>query len=277
MPVVRYPATSGNTGSALAAYCARARIPCHILVMETAPHGKLLQMLAYGASVRRIRGLGLSPAASARLSEALREKTASTSAQFFLSAFTYSPFGMEGVKTIAYELIDGFDFIEHVFVPVGGGGLLTAVFRGFQEIFRAGKTRSMPRIHAVQPEGCATVTGPLCRGELAAISVSCTSAISGLQVPAVFDGHFALTAVRATGGSGQSVSDAAIYSAQAGPGPSGDLLRTRGSSGLCRVSTGESLRSGCAGRPGSLPGHGPRVQGSGFRPEDCLQLCRRGL
>src|SRR5262245_22965526 len=37
--------SSGNTGSALAAYCAAASIDCAIAVVETTPMGKLLQML----------------------------------------------------------------------------------------------------------------------------------------------------------------------------------------------------------------------------------------
>mgnify|MGYP002701073894 FL=1 len=40
--------SSGNTGAALAAYCAAAGIRCQIAVVETAPEDKLRQMLAYG-------------------------------------------------------------------------------------------------------------------------------------------------------------------------------------------------------------------------------------
>src|SRR6187549_2113910 len=53
--------TSGNTGSSLAAYCAAARIQCCIAVVETAPLGKLQQMLAYGAHIFRVRNFGQDP------------------------------------------------------------------------------------------------------------------------------------------------------------------------------------------------------------------------
>ena len=66
----------------------------------------------------------------------------------------------------------------------------------------------------MQPRGCATVTGPLDRGESQAVEVECTSVISGLQVPNVIDAQFALDAVLETGGSGQSVSDQEVFSAQ---------------------------------------------------------------
>ena len=53
--------SSGNTGAALAAYCAAAGLRCRIAVVETAPAGKLRQMLAYGAEILRVRGFGLDP------------------------------------------------------------------------------------------------------------------------------------------------------------------------------------------------------------------------
>ena len=104
--------------------------------------------------------------------------------------------------------------IDDVFVPVGGGGLLTAIFRGFKDFLSTGKIRRLPCIHAVQPEGCATVTEPLRRGEPRAVAVQCTSTISGLQVPNLIDAQTALEAVQTTGGTGQTLSDADIYAAQ---------------------------------------------------------------
>ena len=52
--------SSGNTGAALAAYCAAAGIHCEIAIVEGAPQGKLKQMLAYGATLYRIKEFGIS-------------------------------------------------------------------------------------------------------------------------------------------------------------------------------------------------------------------------
>ena len=46
--------SSGNTGASLAAYCARAGIDCRIAIVETAPLGKLQQMMSYGADIYRV-------------------------------------------------------------------------------------------------------------------------------------------------------------------------------------------------------------------------------
>lgn len=206
--------SSGNTGSALAAYCARAGIPCHIFLVETTPAGKAVQMLAYGAVLKRVRGFGLDPAASRDVMERLQREAPARGAALQISAFTFSPEGMDGVKTIGYEIADDLDDVDDVFVPIGGGGLLTAIARGFDDYFREGRIPRVPRIHAVQPRGCATVTGPLDRGEPQAVEVECTSVISGLQVPNVIDAQLALDVVLETGGSGQSVSDQEVFRAQ---------------------------------------------------------------
>jgi len=206
--------SSGNTGSALAAYCARAGIPCEVFLIETTPAGKTVQMLAYGSTLKRVRGFGMSAEVTEQVMNLLRERAAQQGAALQISAFTYSPDGMQGVKSIAYELVDSLGKIDDVFVPVGGGGLLTAIFRGFSDFLEAGRIRRLPRIHAVQPEGCATVTEPLHRGELKAVAVQCTSMISGLQVPSLIDAQDALEAVQTTQGTGQTLSDSAIYTAQ---------------------------------------------------------------
>lgn len=206
--------SSGNTGAALAAYCARAGVACQIYLVETTPNGKLVQMAAHGAILTKIRGFGLSADVTARTMERLRRLAAEDDSALMISAFAYSPAAMEGVKTIVFELVEQVPEVDDLFVPVGGGGLLTAVFRGFQELLSRGRIERLPRLHAVQPEGCATVAGPLQRNRTRACEVFCVSAISGLQVPNVIDGDLAIDAVRRTSGTGQLVSDAAIYDAQ---------------------------------------------------------------
>src|SRR5690348_5894728 len=54
--------SSGNTGSSLAAYCARSNLPCVIVVGANTPAGKLTQMQAYGARVLRVNNFLTSPA-----------------------------------------------------------------------------------------------------------------------------------------------------------------------------------------------------------------------
>lgn len=214
--VRRFLATSsGNTGAAVAAYGARAGLVCLLYVNEETPDGKLLQMQAYGAKVHRVKGFGVTPAQTADVFARLKMRSERLGEPLVVSAYAYSPQGMEGVKTIAYEVCEGLrDCVDDVFVPVGGGGLAVAIARGFQDLVRAGHLQRSPRIHAVQPALNDTVVTPLRFGAAKAQSVSSVTAVSGLSVPVDIDGTRALQAIRATGGTGYLVPDEAIWETQ---------------------------------------------------------------
>jgi len=125
--------SSGNTGAALAAYCARAGIACFLAIVEGAPEGKLRQMLAYGAHLFRIRGFGSSPTMNDEVFEGLRALAKELNAGLEISAYAWSPRGMAGVQTISYELAEALRGESlQVFCPAGGGGLTLAVARGFE-------------------------------------------------------------------------------------------------------------------------------------------------
>jgi len=208
--------SSGNTGAALAAYCAAAGIRCEIAIVETAPREKLKQMLAYGAKLYRIRGFGLDPDVTRRAFDWVQRMGSAPGATLHISAFRYSPAGMSGVQTISYELAEQSpEPIRHVFCPAGGGGLAVAVARGFAQLVDRKQLAASPAVECVQPEGNDTIAGPLRSGAAEGRTVQCTSAVSGLQVPTVIDGNETIRECRASGGTGHLVSDEEVWSAQA--------------------------------------------------------------
>jgi len=199
--------SSGNTGSSLAAYCARFGLPCVILVNLDAPEGKLAQMRAHGARVVRVPEFVTSPGVTERVFAQLQEFTASSGAALVVSAFRYCPAGMRGVQTMSREIAAQLPEVAHVFVPVGGGGLYSAVVRGFEEEQR------MPRIHIVQPEGCPTVLRAF-RESHEVTPVESTTRISGLSVPFDIDASLALELARKHDGLVIGVSDEEVFAAQ---------------------------------------------------------------
>jgi len=207
--------SSGNTGAALAAYCAAAGIQCEIAIVEGAPEGKLKQMLAYGAKLYRIRGFGIDSGISDRVLECLRRLSVQPAAQMQISAFSLSPVGMSGVKTIGLELAEqAIEPWDHIFCMAGGGGLVLAVALAFEHLLEAGCVRQLPRVECVQPQGNDTIAGPLRSGQGQARPVHCTSRISGLQVPSVIDGHDVIRVCRRNGGTGHLVSDEFVWQTQ---------------------------------------------------------------
>jgi len=208
--------SSGNTGAALAAYTAAAGILCHIAIVETAPESKLQQMHAYGAMLYRIKGFGLDVDVSNGVFNVLQEAASVEAAELQISAFKYSPIGMAGVRALSYELAEQQpQGIDHVFCPAGGGGLCVAAAEGFLELRQEGLIEFLPGVECVQTEGNNTIAGPLREGASTGQDITCTSTISGLQVPTNVDGDAAIRTCRATDGNGHLVNDESVYETQA--------------------------------------------------------------
>ncbi len=259
--------SSGNTGAALAAYCARAQMRCVLAIVEGAPEGKLRQMLAYGAQLIRIRRFGASPDVSAEVMGGLRELAAELGAGLEISAFHFSPRGMAGVSTLSFELAAALGPVpSHVFSPAGGGGLTLAVARGFELLATREGWRGQARVHCVQPEGNNTIAGPLRAGAAEAQAVESKTAVSGLQVGGVLDGHQVIAACRRSGGNGYVVTDEAAWHWQ---------KRLAREEGIFSEPAGAVALAGVAEavRRQELPADEPvvcLVTGSGFKDERSL-------
>ncbi len=211
--------SSGNAGSALAAYCAVAGIECYIAVVADAPQGKLKQMLAYGAKIHRIEDFGINPHITTDVIDFLKVLGNRADSQLQISAYRHAPVGMQGVETISYELhqqsADLGKSIDHVFACSGGGGLILAVARGFQRITDGKRSATAPRIHCVQPQGNNTIAGPIRDGAPRARTCErSTTTVSGLQVPNIIDGDEAVVACQRSGGTGFLVSDETVFQLQ---------------------------------------------------------------
>jgi threonine synthase len=145
--------TTGNLGASLAAYCAKAGIKAEIKIHPNTDHGKLYQMIAYGAEVEVLS----SP------------KTSSTnydSGFDTLSVSAANPFILEGEKTTALEIVQDMDWIEPdaIVVPVGTGGHLSMIWRGLSDLRRAGWLNgelACCKLIGVQIESSAPIVGGL--------------------------------------------------------------------------------------------------------------------
>ena len=203
--------SSGNAGAAMAAYSAAAGIRCVLCVPDDAPPAKLVQILAYGAQLVRVRGMVGSVAALRGVLARLREVASARRMPLGVSAYTLSPDAMQGIDPLGQELIAALGVApDRVFAPVGGGGLLVATWRGLQET-----SRVPTRIHAVQAAGNDTMVSALHAGEECAREVSTPARISGLVVPLDLHATTALHAVRDSGGDGHVVPDERVWEVQA--------------------------------------------------------------
>ena len=142
-------ASTGNTAASLAAYAARARMLCAILVPDgQVSEAKLAQALDYGAKVLEIEG---------NFDSCMRviQELAEQSSLYLVNSI--NPFRIEGQKTVAFELAEqlGWDAPDHLVVPGGNLGNSSAFGKGFRELLGHGLTRKQPRISVIQAEGAA--------------------------------------------------------------------------------------------------------------------------
>ena len=65
-----------------------------------------------------------------------------------------NPWRFEGQKTIAYELVDDLGHVpDYVIIPVGNAGNISAIWKGFKELYMLGYIDKLPRMIGVQAEG----------------------------------------------------------------------------------------------------------------------------
>lgn len=156
--------SSGNAGASFAAYAARAGISARVFVPESASGPKRVQIEKYGADLVSVQG-ARSAAAEAVLNEVAQGA--------IYASHAFLPFGLMGIATIAYELMQDLEKTapshgKHqlskgkyvpgtVVVPVGHGGLLLGLIRGFSALRNVGVIQGLPAFIAVQAASCAPV------------------------------------------------------------------------------------------------------------------------
>jgi len=194
-------ASTGNTAASAAAYAARARLSCALIVpAEGVALGKLVQAIACGAVILPIAGT------FDRALELARE----ASAPFGLTLVnSVNPHRLAGQKTAAFEVCDTLGRApEALAIPVGNAGNISAYWMGFTEYHSAGRIDRLPRMIGVQADGAA----PLVSGQPVEQPRTIASAIR-IGRPASWQS--AVAAARESGGQFLSVSDEEILAAQA--------------------------------------------------------------
>lgn len=193
--------SSGNGGAAMSAYGARANLPGVLCVLSDAPTEKLGSIAPYGILMLSM------PTITPTTMEELAALAEHESLFLTITAHTLNPEGMRGADAIGRE-IGATAVVTHVYVPTGGGGLLTSTGRGLSE------TSSNARLVAAQPSGCAPIANFL-NGEITQPAQShWHTSISGLQLPEPPDGNLAATEVRARDGWGVGVPDQLAWDIQ---------------------------------------------------------------
>ncbi|MBN2257462.1 MAG: pyridoxal-phosphate dependent enzyme [Anaerolineaceae bacterium] len=138
--------SSGNAGASFAAYAARTGMHARVFVPESASGPKRRQIEAYGTELVTISG-PRSAAAQAVIQEVDRGVV--------YASHAYMPFGLMGIATISYELVEQLGRIPGtVIAPAGHGSLVLGILRGFKAMRSAGVIDDLPTMVTVQSAAC---------------------------------------------------------------------------------------------------------------------------
>ena len=198
--------SSGNAGAAIAAYCAKASIECHIYVPKKTSIEKLVQIKQYGAVLHMVNGDRTDTAHAAM-------KQAQTT---YYASHYWNPYFFHGTKTAIFEIVEqlGWKSPDILIIPVGNGTLLFGSFIGLQELQREGIIKKLPQIIAVQAENCSPLADAW-RNKDTHIShkTSKETLAEGIAIPSPIRAHDILNSVKDTNGAIITVTEKEILDA----------------------------------------------------------------
>jgi threonine synthase len=191
-------ASTGNMGASIAAYCARAGIVCTIFVPQDTPRIKLLQMMAHGAKIVKVKG-------DYTLAMLTAKKEYEENGRYLAGDY---PYRGEGEKSVGLEIVDYLGGeVDYLACPVGNGTLLHGIWKGLKELKTVGLLDKLPKIIGAQAEGCNTVVIAFEKGTNEIIPVIPRTLMDAVACGDPLDGMWALRALRESGGFGVAVSD----------------------------------------------------------------------
>ena len=203
--------TNGNAGAALAAYASRAGLEAVVFCPDDTPEVNVSEIELQGAVTWRVDGLIDD---CGRIVRDLAEREG-----WFDVSTLKEPYRIEGKKTMGLELAEqlGWTLPDVIVYPTGGGTGLIGMWKAFAELRAIGWLEGrLPRMVAVQAEGCAPIVRAFEAGEEHAPRWEGAHTVAaGIRVPAALGDFLILRALRESGGFAASVSDEAILEARA--------------------------------------------------------------
>jgi threonine synthase len=194
--------SSGNAGAAVAAYAAKAGLDCVIFTFKGTTGAMLTQMRAYGATVIACENKA---DRWTLMEHAVRNYGWFPTSPFFGPVVGSNPFGIEGYKTLAYEVVEQLDWRvpDCCVVPVCYGDALLGMWRGFEDMMAFGWTDRMPRMVAAEVHG--SLGAALADGSDTPPDVRSNSQTVAVSIAATRGTYQALNILRRSGGTAVTV------------------------------------------------------------------------
>jgi threonine synthase len=208
--------STGNLGVSAAAYCTVAGLTCLFLAPPDTGGPLLSQARLHGAEVVRTTSEGRQV-----VFEHLARHREWFPIGLFLPRPVHNPFGIEGYRTIAYEILEELGTAPAAMLfPCARGNGLYGAWKGFRDAQRWGWATDIPAMVACQPLCANSLEASLRRGDAEVIELPPAKSIAASTCETVADRH-ALEAIRASRGAAFSATDPELVQAMADLGREG--------------------------------------------------------
>ncbi|GHJ35675.1 threonine synthase [Streptomyces sp. TS71-3] len=204
--------TNGNAGAAWSVYAARAGMGSLIAMPVDAPEITRAECVVSGAELYLVDGL--IGDAGKLVAAAVAERTG-----YQEVSTLKEPYRIEGKKTMGYEIVEqlGWRMPDVILYPTGGGVGIIGIHKALLEMRELGWiSGDLPRLVAVQAEGCAPIVEAFRRGDTESVPFPDAHTVAfGITVPKALGDFLVLDAVRETGGTAIAVTDKELLAAEA--------------------------------------------------------------
>jgi len=198
-------ASTGNLANSVAAFAAKAKLESYVFVPADLELGKIVGTLVYKPKLIKVKG-------NYDDVNRLCTEIASKYHWAFVN-INLRPFYSEGSKTYIFEIVEqlGWRAPKHIVVPVGGGSLISKIWKGLKELKEVGVIDNIDtKIYAAQAEGCSPVVSAIREGRDFIKPVKPNTIAKSIAIGNPADGFYAIKTVWESGGTGESVSDEEI-------------------------------------------------------------------
>ena len=198
--------TNGNAGAAMAAYASQAGIKSTVFCPEDTPDINIREIQSLGAETYLVNGLIND---CGKIVGEGKEEVG-----WFDVSTLKEPYRIEGKKTMGLELAEqlNWELPDVIFYPTGGGTGLIGMWKAFLELKELGWVKGkLPRMVAVQAEGCAPIVKAWEKGEEhAPLWENAFTKAAGIRVPIAVGDFLIIRAVKESKGFAIAISDEEI-------------------------------------------------------------------
>ncbi len=192
-------------------FAARAGVPCVIFTLASVPETMKTLMQAYGAAVVAC------PTSESRwdlMRQGIERFGWYPTSGFVTPPIGSNPWGVEGYKTIAYEVAEdlGWTAPDVVVVPSAYSDGLYGIWKGWTELQALGLVKHAPRMIAAEPFG--PLAHALERGLPAPEPVDAPAPSVAFSIASRYGTWQGLAALRESGGAGVRLTDEGVLEAQ---------------------------------------------------------------